>query len=111
MKSENYAPSVTEVGLTEELKDLEQKQTAFHDTFMIQAEANAELRRQGSASGLRRELEMSLRSYYAYVWAMRAQSGWDVLYAKLAELVKAAKNTVGKPEKELTKDEIELKEV
>lgn len=108
-KSEKYAPSVTAAGLTDEVADLEQKQTAFHDIYLQQVSANAELRRQGTASGLRRELEMALRSYYAFVWAMKDQPTWNTLYSELAELVKAAKNTIGKPEKELTEEEIELK--
>lgn len=108
-KSEKYAPSVTVAGLTDEVADLEQKQNAFHEAFIAQAEANAELRRQGTASGLRRELEMSLRSYYAYVWAMKDQPTYKTLYSELAELVKAAKNTIGKKETDLTNTEIELK--
>lgn len=111
LKSAEYASSVAAAGLSDEVNDLEQKQTAFHEAYLAQAAANAELRRQGSASGLRRELEMALRSYYAYVWAMKAQPAWSTLYSELTELVKAAKNTIGKSEKELTKNEIELKEV
>ncbi|MGP1436775.1 MAG: DUF6261 family protein [Phocaeicola sp.] len=108
MKSEEYAASITKAGLTEELADLEQKQKVFQETYLAQITSNAELRRQGTASGLRRDLEMALRSYYAYVWAMKNYEPWNKLYSELAELIKAAKNTIGKPEKDLTNDEIEL---
>ncbi len=110
LSGEAAATHLATLSLTNEAALLEPAQNQFHTIYMEQAKINASLKQQGSASQLRRELEYNLRSYYAFVWAMKDLAPWKNLYAELAELVKAAKNTIGKPEKDLTNDEIKLTE-
>lgn len=109
LASDTAKAHLTTLSLTDEAAMLEPAQNEFHAIFMEQSKINAALIQQGSATGLRREVEYALRSYYAYVWAMKDQPTYKTLYSELAELVKAAKNTIGKKETDLTNTEIELK--
>lgn len=73
-----------------EMKD---KQTAFEAIFAEQAGANADLRNQKSASGIRRDLEKSLKAFLNLITAMKHVADWKMFYADTNELVKAAKNS------------------
>ncbi|MCY0969419.1 DUF6261 family protein [Chryseobacterium wangxinyae] len=75
------------------LMEMKMKHDAFESLFAEQAGANADLRLMKSASGIRKELEKNLKSYLNYVTALKDIAGWEVFYADLNELVKAAKNS------------------
>ncbi len=75
------------------LMEMKMKHEAFESLFAEQAGANADLRLMKSASGIRKELEKNLKSYLNYVTALKDIAGWEVFYADLNELVKAAKNS------------------
>ena len=53
-----------------------------------------------SASAIRRNLEQTLRSYLNLITAMKEVPGWELLYADINELVKAASNSKVKPKEE-----------
>lgn len=74
-------------------EDMKAKQNAFEQIFAGQAEANANLRNMKSASAIRRDLEKTLKSYLNLISAMKEITGWELLYAEINELVKAAKNS------------------
>jgi len=74
----------------DEMKD---KQIAFEQIFAEQAGANADLRQQKSASGIRKDLEETLKSFLGLVTAMKDLTDWKLFYAEVNELVKAAKNS------------------
>lgn len=82
---------VTTLGLEDEFAQLRDAQTNFNEVFLDQVGANAELRKQPSASGIRHELEDTLRDYFAFVSAMRKIAPWGELYQALKELAKAAR--------------------
>ena len=69
------------------------KQTAFETLFAEQATANAYLRNMKSASGIRKDLEKSLKSSLNLITAMEDVTDWKLFYADTDELVKAAKNS------------------
>lgn len=69
------------------------KHTAFETLFAEQATANADLRNMKSASGTRKDLEKSLKSFLNLITAMKDVTDWKLLYADTDELVKAAKNS------------------
>ncbi len=46
-----------------------------------------------SASGTRKDLEKSLKSFLNLITAMKDVTDWKLLYADTDELVKAAKNS------------------
>lgn len=73
--------------------DMKAKQNAFEQIFAEQAGANANLRQMKSASAIRRDLEKTLKSYFALITAMKKVADWELLYADINELVKAAKNS------------------
>lgn len=73
--------------------DMKSKQNFFEQIFAGQAEANANLRNMKSASAIRRDLEKTLKSYLNLISAMKEITGWELLYAEINELVKAAKNS------------------
>jgi len=73
--------------------DMKDKQTAFEQIFAVQAGANADLRNQKSASGIRRDLEKSLKSLLNLITAMKDVPDWQLFYGDVNELVKAAKNS------------------
>lgn len=85
-----HTARLTTLKLKTSYDDLKAKQKAFEDLYAEQAEANAELRAQPSASSARARLEQALRTYLSLVVAMRSVSGWDMLYNDLNEMVKAA---------------------
>lgn len=61
----------------------------FEQQFGEQAEANAALRQQESATSLRSTLETALRNYFNLVDAMKAVPGWKELHAELVEIAKS----------------------
>lgn len=86
---------------TQKLKDLKltiafdemiDKQTAFEALFAEQAGANADLRQQKSASGIRKDLEKTLKSFLGLLTVMKDVTDWKLFYNDVNELVKAAKN-------------------
>ena len=82
------------------LSELKSKQEVFEALFAEQAEANANLRKEPSATALRKELQKALRTYLDFLSVMKAQPQWDSLYRDVNELVKAARNstqTITKP--------------
>lgn len=91
-KPENIA-KMTELSLTAAFNDMKTKQTAFETLFAEQATANADLRNQKTASGIRRDLEKSLKSFLNLITAMKDVTDWKLFYADVNELVKAAKNS------------------
>lgn len=70
--------------------DFKQKQQDFETAYAQQAEANADLRTLPSASAIRQRLEKALRDYYDLLTAMKDVSGWEMIYADINEIVKAA---------------------
>lgn len=74
-------------------EDMKSKQNSFKQIFAGQAEANAKLRNMKSASAIRRDLEKTLKSYLNLINAMKEITGWELLYAEINELVKAAKKS------------------
>ena len=91
---------ITTLSLTAAFADMKAKHEAFETLFAEQAEANADLRNMTSASAIRRNLEQTLRSYLNLITAMKDVSGWELFYADVNELVKAAKNSTLKPKDE-----------
>ncbi|WP_374459321.1 DUF6261 family protein [Chryseobacterium taeanense] len=73
--------------------DMKSKQNAFEQIFAEQAGANANLRNMKSASSIRKDLEKALRSYLNFITVMKDITGWELLYADINEVVKAAKNS------------------
>jgi len=84
---------IVRLNITEPFEIMKSAQSAFEKIFGEQAKANAELRQMESATSLRKNLETSLRNYFAIVVAMKALDGWKELYAELSEVVKSAKNS------------------
>jgi len=78
---------------TAPFNDMKTKQTAFETLFAEQATANADLRNQKTASGIRKDLERSLKSFLNLITAMKDVTDWKLFYADVNELVKAAKNS------------------
>ncbi|WP_312902367.1 DUF6261 family protein [Chryseobacterium taichungense] len=73
--------------------EMTSKQHVFEQIFAEQAGANANLRNMKSASSIRKDLEKALRSYINFITVMKDVTGWELLYADINELVKAAKNS------------------
>ena len=76
------------LSLEDAFTDMKNKQEAFETLFAEQASANEK-----SASGIRRDLERSLKSFLNLITAMKDVSDWKLYYADINELVKAAKNS------------------
>ena len=91
-KPENMA-KIDALSLTAAFTDMKTKQTAFETLFAEQATANADLRNIKSASGIRKDLEKSLKSFLNLITAMKDVTDWKLFYADTDELVKAAKNS------------------
>lgn len=88
-KPENLA-RLTTLRLDTSFGKLKDAQERFERLYAIQAEANADLRTLPSASAIRRRLERALRDYIGLLTAMRNVPGWEMIYADIHELVKAA---------------------
>ncbi len=88
-KPENLA-RLTTLRLDTSFGKLKDAQERFEALYAIQAEANADLRTLPSASAIRRRLERALRDYIGLLTAMRNVPGWEMIYADIHELVKAA---------------------
>ena len=91
-KPENKV-KISNTYLTESYELMKSSQFNFEKLFSEQMGANAELRKQESASSVRQHLEIALRNYLNVVTAMRKVTGWDDAYTKLNEAVKAARNS------------------
>lgn len=85
--------------------ELKSKQEAFETLFAEQAEANAELRKQPSATTLRKDLEKTLRTYLDFLEIMKSQPQWNGLYQDVNELVKSARNSSQTATKPASKSE------
>ncbi|MPS75067.1 MAG: hypothetical protein E2590_18225 [Chryseobacterium sp.] len=91
-KAENFQ-KIKDLELTAAFNDMKDKQADFEKLFAVQAGANADLRNQKTASGIRKDLEKSLKSFLNLITAMKDVSDWKLYYADINELVKAAKNS------------------
>ncbi len=99
-KPENFQ-KLKDLKITDAFDDMTDKQRAFEEIFAVQAGANADLRNQKSASGIRKDLEKSLKSFLNLITAMKDVPDWKLFYADTNELVKAAKNSdLPKPKEE-----------
>jgi hypothetical protein len=83
--------------LTIAFDEMKDKQTAFETIFAEQAGANADLRNQKSASGIRKDLEKTLKAFFGLLTAMKDVTDWKLFYNDVNELVKAAKNSNQQP--------------
>lgn len=91
-KPEN-TQKLTALSLTTAFADMKDKQMAFETIFAAQAGANADLRNQKSASGIRKDLEKTLKSFFGLLTVMKDVTEWKLFYNDVNELVKAAKNS------------------
>ncbi|MFC4688231.1 DUF6261 family protein [Epilithonimonas pallida] len=91
-KSDN-SQKLKALSLEDAFTDMKNKQEAFETLFAEQASANADLRNQKTASGIRKDLERSLKSFLNLITAMKDVTDWKLFYADVNELVKAAKNS------------------
>ena len=82
---------IARLGITPQVTKYEESQVAFNTLFLNQAQANATLRQQTSASATRQYLEIALRDYFGLITAMRNLAPYDTLYTALGEVVKAAR--------------------
>lgn len=73
--------------------EMKTKHEDFEAMFADQAEANADLRNQSSASAIRKDLEKNLKAYLNLLTVMKEVPDWELLYTDTNELVKAAKNS------------------
>lgn len=81
------------LGLLDEYTALKNAQMAFEKISAEQTDANSALRQQASASGIRRNLERSLRDLFSLVSAMENVPEWKDLYHDLNELIKEARQS------------------
>lgn len=89
LDSEANQASLTALGFTEVFNALKTANEEFVSLHIKQAEANAELRLQMSASYGRKNLEKALRNYLTYLSVMKDTSKeWSSIYADVNELVK-----------------------
>lgn len=79
--------------LTTAFDEMKDRQTAFETIFAEQAGANADLRNQKSASGIRKDMEETLKAFFGLLTAMKDVTEWKLFYNDVNELVKAAKNS------------------
>lgn len=91
-KPENTA-KIKDLALTEAFAEMKNRQNDFETLFAQQAGANADLRTQKTATGIRKELEKSLKALLGLITAMKDVEDWKLLYADVNELVKAARNS------------------
>lgn len=99
-KPENFE-KLKDLKITNAFDDMRDKQRAFEEIFAVQAGANADLRTQKSASGIRKDLEKSLKTFLNLITVMKDVPDWKLFYADTNELVKAAKNSdLPKPKEE-----------
>lgn len=92
---------IQNLGIEEAFNEFKEKHEEFEKMFSEQAEANAGLRKQPTATAMRKDLEKALRSYIDLLTAMREQPQWDGLYADIHEHIKAAKNSSLASKKEM----------
>jgi len=89
--------NLTALSLTTAFDEMKDRQMAFETIFAEQAGANADLRNQKSASGIRKDLEKTLKSFFGLLTAMKDVTDWKLFYNDVNELVKAAKNSDQQP--------------
>jgi hemoglobin-like flavoprotein len=94
LETTENAQKITALSLTAAFTELKTKQESFEMLFAEQAEANADLRLMASATIVRKNLEKAIKAYLGLLTAMKAVEGWQAIYADIAEIVKAAKNSV-----------------
>lgn len=80
--------------------EMKTKHENFEAIFADQADANADLRNQSSASAIRKDLEKNLKAYLNLLTVMKEVQDWELLYTDTNELVKAAKNSEVKRKEE-----------
>ncbi|MNK32497.1 hypothetical protein D3C87_509590 [compost metagenome] len=93
LEKQEYNQKLKDLKLTVAFDEMRDKQTAFEAIFAEQAVANADLRNQKSASGIRSDLEKTLKSLFGLLTAMKDVTDWKLFYNDVNELVKAAKNS------------------
>ena len=92
--------NISLLSLNPAFTEMKTKHENFEAMFADQADANADLRNQSSASAIRKDLEKNLKAYLNLLTAMKEVSGWELLYTDTNELVKAAKNSEVKRKEE-----------
>ncbi|SIT97278.1 hypothetical protein SAMN05660493_01991 [Epilithonimonas bovis DSM 19482] len=85
--------SISLLSLNPAFTEMKTKHEDFEAIFADQADANADLRNQSSASAIRKDLEKNLKAYLNLLTVMKEVPGWELLYTDTNELVKAAKNS------------------
>jgi len=91
-KQEN-SQKLNTLSLLPAFNEIKSKQQAFEQVFSEQAIANAHLRQMKNASAIRRDLEKKLKAFLNVITAMKDMPDWNMLYADINELVKAAKQS------------------
>ncbi len=89
LDTEANKAKMTTLGVIAAFNHLKETNTTFSSLYIEQAEANAGLRLQTSASDGRKDLEIAFRNYLTYLSVMKSTSSeWGSLYADVNELVK-----------------------
>ncbi len=91
---------IATLSLEDAFEEMKSTQEAFEAVFTDQVQANAGLRTMKSASAIRRDLEKKIKSLLNLSTAMNGVPGWGQFYSDTSELVKAAKNSSVKKQKE-----------
>lgn len=92
--------NISLLSLNPAFTEMKTKHENFEAIFADQADANADLRNQSSASAIRKDLEKNLKAYLNLLTVMKEVQGWELLYTDTNELVKAAKNSEVKRKEE-----------
>ncbi|MFK8282870.1 DUF6261 family protein [Capnocytophaga cynodegmi] len=92
LSSDENQKYIKNLSLEIAFENLKIKQEAFKLLYNEQAQANAELRKQTSATKQRKELEEDLRRFLSLVTLMFDAGEWISLYNNLNEFAKAAKS-------------------
>lgn len=91
-KPENQT-RLTNLGIMPQYEELKNLNKKFKTLYAEQSEENAELRSLGTATNVRKRLETALNNYFKLLAAMKDVPGWELIYADINELVKAARNS------------------
>lgn len=92
--------NISLLSLNPAFTEMKTKHEDFEAIFADQADANADLRNQSSASAIRKDLEKNLKAYLNLLTVMKEVQDWELLYTDTNELVKAAKNSEVKRKEE-----------
>lgn len=98
---------IERIHLTEVFEILKAAYLNFENLSLDQISANAQLRRIGTASGLRKKLEKAIHYYLTTVTAMSEFDEWKHFYLLLDEHVKSARNSHRKSDKTATEQDTE----